>query len=98
MMGHQLDTCKKLNRWELLNEDKNQRAKDYWQQTVAEREILSYAITGSMWPVFIDKAKVITNFKPFLYDSIHGAKLGQYWVEMKRFSDDDLSIGRLEAS
>lgn len=31
VMGHQLDTGKKLDRWEILNEEMDQRAKDYWQ-------------------------------------------------------------------
>lgn len=82
--GYQLYTNKKLTRWDFLNEEMDQCAKDYWQQTVAERAILSYSTT-SMCPVFIHNARVIINFKPFLYDSIYGENLGQCWVERKGF-------------
>ena len=92
VMGHQLNTGEKLNRWELLNEEMDIRAKDYWEVTKKHKANLTYTTTKSMWPVYIRNVRVIANLRTFIYDAVHGARLGNYWIERKRFPEDSFQL------
>ena len=62
------------------------RAKNYWEITKEDRAILTYITKMSMWPVYIQNVRVIAKFRLFIYDSTHGARLGNYWIERREFS------------
>lgn len=84
-MGYQMDTCKTLDKWELLNEEMDERAKAYLMSTVMEPATRMYSITMSMWPVDFHNVRVVTNLRLFIYDAIHCTQLENCWIEKRRF-------------
>ena len=62
-------------------------AKQYWALTSREKPLLLYKIIGCIWHIGIRGVIITTEFSSFVYNAIHGARIGSYWVEKKRFSE-----------
>ena len=45
-----------------------------------------------MWAVKIQNVRVVNKFKSFVYDAIHGAKIGTYWIGRDRFTENAFDL------
>ena len=63
-----------------MNDEMDDRAKQYWSETVSLQPILNYKVLHCIFLVKIYNVRVVTRFKEFIYDAIHGACLGEFWI------------------
>ena len=77
-----------LDRWEDLNVEMDQLAKDYWS-TENGKILEDQSIRYEPWSVWSTKGKFITPMRGKIYNYIHQPLLDKYWHHHKRFKKED---------
>ena len=88
--GHQDDFVGPLDRWENLNVEMDQLAKDYWS-TENGKILEDQSIRYEPWSIWSTKGKFITPMRGKIYNCIHQPLLDKYWHHRKRFKKEDHS-------